>query len=228
MSPSPSLKQVSPKLRDRPLFFPGGIVIFRRQEIFFYHRLSACKFIFLHSLCRNFFKIPQISHHMGGLYRQFFSDARLVQTIYFSNFSYADNFFPSCDTPPPPRGKNNGPSLMIFQKRPVKFILKALMLVKNNDFMQIFDCKIFNFSRAGMSFSKYFSTTGSTMNVPLHISTVTPRIGYFHDFLPDFNETKVPKMKLSPLHLGLILKCDSYPFLIHSKLIKKSLLYFIC
>ena len=56
----------------------------------------------------NFLKIPQISHNRGGLCRQFFSDAPLGQTIYFSNFSHADNFFPIMI---PPLGKNNGPSL---------------------------------------------------------------------------------------------------------------------
>ena len=129
---------------------------------------------------------------------------------------------------PSPSLKQVSPKLMISQKRPVKFILKAFMLVKNSDFMHIFDCKIFNFSRTGMSFTKYFSTTGSTIFPFIYRLLPPPPPGYFHNFLPDFYEIKVPKMKLSPLHLGLILKFDFYPFLIHSKLIKKSLLYFIC
>ena len=36
--------------------------------------------------------------------------AALGQTLYFSNFSHADNFFPNHDTP----GKNNGPFLILF------------------------------------------------------------------------------------------------------------------
>ena len=92
--------------------------------------------------------------------------------------------------------------------------------------MHIFDCKIFNFSRTGMSFTKYFSTTGSTIFPFIYRLLPPPPLGYFHDFLPDFYEIKVPKMKLSPLHLGLILKFDFYPFLIHSKLIT-SILYLL-
>ena len=56
-------------------------MISRRQEIF-------C------TIDYNFFLIPQISHNRGSLCRQFFSDAPLRQTIYFINFSHADNFFP--------------------------------------------------------------------------------------------------------------------------------------
>ena len=54
-------------------------------------------------ICRNkvvtSFLIPQISHNRGSLCRQFFSDAHLGQTIYFSNFCHTDNFFPNHDTP---------------------------------------------------------------------------------------------------------------------------------
>ena len=39
-----------------------------------------------------------------------FSRCTSGQTIYFSIFSHADNFFPNHDSPPP-QGKNNGPSL---------------------------------------------------------------------------------------------------------------------
>ena len=68
-------------------------MISRRQEFFFHHRLSACKFFPPLWLCK-----------------QFFLDAPLGQTIYFSIFSHADNFFFPI-TIPPPRGGNNGPSL---------------------------------------------------------------------------------------------------------------------
>ena len=81
---------------------------FRRQEIFCYHRLNACKFFSSTHCADNFFSIHQIFHNRGGLCRQFFSDASLVQTIYLSNFSHADNFFLNHDTPP----GNNGSSVM--------------------------------------------------------------------------------------------------------------------
>ena len=67
-------------------------MISRRQEFFFHHRLSACKFFPPLWLCK-----------------QFFLDAPLGQTIYFSIFSHADNFFSQSRYPP--RGGNNGPSL---------------------------------------------------------------------------------------------------------------------
>ena len=89
-------------------FSPGGYRDFQEAGNFFCRRLSACNFFFSTHCADNFFSIPQISHSRGGLCRQFFSDAPLGQTIYFSNFSHADNFFPNHDTP---QGKNNGPSL---------------------------------------------------------------------------------------------------------------------
>ena len=82
-------------------------MISKRQEIFFYHRLSTCKLFSSTDCTDNFFKIPQILHNRGSLCRQLFSDAPLGQTIYFSNFSHADSFFPI--TIPP--GENNGSSL---------------------------------------------------------------------------------------------------------------------
>ena len=83
-------------LRNGPLFSPG--VIFKRQEIFLHHRFNACKFFLLHSLCRQFF----LNSPNFPLCRQFISAIFLVQTIYFSNFSHADNFFPIEIPPPPP------------------------------------------------------------------------------------------------------------------------------
>ena len=77
-----------------------------RQEIFppsiehlqFFSSTDCAEIIFL---------IPKISHNRGSLSDNFFSDAPLEQSIYFSNFSHADNFFPITT---PPEGKNNGPS----------------------------------------------------------------------------------------------------------------------
>ena len=46
-----------------------------------------------------FFKVPQILHNVGGLCRQFFPDAPLGQTIYFSIFLMQAIFFPITISP---------------------------------------------------------------------------------------------------------------------------------
>ena len=78
-------------------------MISRRQEIF---STRTCKFFSSIDCADNFFKFPK-SRNMGSLCRQFFSDAPLGQTIYFSNFCHADKFFPNHDTPE----EHNGPFL---------------------------------------------------------------------------------------------------------------------
>ena len=86
-------------------------MISRRKESFS-TSIEHLQVFFLHSGCAdNFFKIPKILHNiLGGLCRQFFSDAPLGQTIFSIFFmSHADNFFPNHDTP----REKNGSSLML-------------------------------------------------------------------------------------------------------------------
>ena len=84
----------------------GGIVISRRQEIFSpsFEHLQ----IFPPSPLTGgqFFKFPK-SRITGVVSADNFLDAPLGQTIYFSNFSHANNFFPIRILPE----KNNGQSL---------------------------------------------------------------------------------------------------------------------
>ena len=81
--------------KGRTIIFPrggGGIVFSRFQEIFFYHRLSACK-IFSSTHCADNFLIPQIRitgvasadnfFQMHLWCRQFISAIFLMQTIFF-------------------------------------------------------------------------------------------------------------------------------------------------
>ena len=84
------------------IFSPGGIMISRRQKIFFYRRLSACKFFSSTHCADIFFKFPKFPITGVAFADNFFSDAPLGQRIYFSNFSHADNLFSQLRYPPSP------------------------------------------------------------------------------------------------------------------------------
>ena len=72
-------------------------MISRRQEIFFHHLLSACKFFCL-----------QILHNIGGLCRQFFFRCTYGADNLFQHVFSCRQFFSQSRYPP---GKDNGPSL---------------------------------------------------------------------------------------------------------------------
>ena len=81
---------IGKKIRDGPLFFPhGGYCDFQETGAVFFPLSTERLQIFSSTYCAdNFLKISQISHNRVGLCRQFFSDAPLWQTIYFSNCSH--------------------------------------------------------------------------------------------------------------------------------------------
>ena len=83
---------------------------FQEAGNFLLPSIERLQIFFLHSLCRYFF-LKFLRFPITGLASvdNFFSDAPLGQTIYFSNFSHADNFFSQSRYLP---GKNNGPSLI--------------------------------------------------------------------------------------------------------------------
>ena len=107
-------------------FSLGGIVISRRQEMFFYRRLSACNFSLSTHCADNFFKLPKFpitgvasadnffrcTSGADNLFQQFFSCRQFFYPIAIPPPGSCRQFFPNRDTPPP--GKNNGPSLIDF------------------------------------------------------------------------------------------------------------------
>ena len=111
------IKQSELGLLGTDHYFPsggggGGYRDFQEAGNFFLPSIERLQIFFLHSLCRQFFfKFPKFPITGVASADNFFSDAPLVQTIYFSYFSHADNFFSQLRYPPP-QGKNNGPSLI--------------------------------------------------------------------------------------------------------------------
>ena len=101
------------RIRDGPLFSPGGgYRDFQEAGNFFLPSIERLQMFFPQLTVQTiFFKFPKFPIAGVASADNFFSDAPLGQTIYFSNFSHADNFFPNRDTP---RGKNNGLSLSIW------------------------------------------------------------------------------------------------------------------
>ena len=87
-------------IRDGPLFFPGGYRDFQEAGNFFLPSTERLQ-IFSSTLCADifFFNSPNFLITRGVSADNLFSDAPLVQRIYFSSFSHADNFFPNRYTP---------------------------------------------------------------------------------------------------------------------------------
>ena len=76
-------------------------MISRRQEIFFHHRLSTCKFFSSTDCADIFSKILQMSHNRLEVSTDNFFRYSSGADNLFQQFSHADNFFPI--TIPPPR-----------------------------------------------------------------------------------------------------------------------------
>ena len=112
--------------KGRSIIFPRGVGEvhdFQEAVHFFLPSIERLQFFSSTHCADNFYRIPQISHNMVGLCRQFFQmhlwgrqffQMHLWGRQYISAIFLMQTIFPNRNTPLPPLRKNNGPSYASF------------------------------------------------------------------------------------------------------------------